>query len=47
VPNIKGVIPGEGIIEGRFTVDQARAFAKQLNDCAKAHGGTGARGGSR
>jgi SecD/SecF fusion protein len=30
-PNINDVIPGEGIIEGRFTAEQAKTLANQLN----------------
>ena len=30
-PNINDVIPGKGIIEGRFTADQAKTLANQLN----------------
>ena len=30
-PNINDVIPGSGIIEGRFTADQAKTLANQLN----------------
>jgi len=30
-PNINDVIPGKGIIEGKFTADQAKTLANQLN----------------
>src|SRR5204862_2955686 len=30
-PNINEPIPGEGIIEGRFSADQAKTLASQLN----------------
>ena len=30
-PTINGAIPGKGVIQGRFTADQARILAKRLN----------------
>lgn len=30
-PTINSVIPGEGVIEGRFTAEQAKTLASQLN----------------